>query len=115
MKNLDLCRREYVRGTRDYRLTITGDDLKTINDDLEKNGSTFAPITYEDIKAIWNNDETERDFQMLDLKSWDGREYQETVAEFVHDYLHDWIYECDYEDDLEYDDWNGTEDWSEEY
>ena len=114
MKSLDLCRREYLHGTRDYRMTITEEDLKTINEDLEKKGSTFAPITYEDIKAIWEGDETECDDQMLQLKAWDGRYYEETVRDFVLDYLHDWIYEANYEDDLEYEGY-GSEDWAEEY
>ena len=71
-------------------------------------------FTYEDIKAIWNHDKNERDNQMLKMKTWEGRDYEETVTDFVLDYLQDWIYECDFEDDLEYDDYN-NEDWTEEY
>ena len=114
MDNLNLCRREYLHGTRYYRMTITEDDLKVINEGLTKNGSTFAPITYEDIKAIWDRNETERDNQMLQMKTWDGRDYEETVRDFVLEYLHDWIYDSDWEDDLDYDDY-GSEDWTEEY
>ena len=115
MEHLDLCRKEFVRGTRTYRTAITEEDLRTINEALEKNGSTFAPITFEDIKAIWDNDETERKNQKFMAKSWNGSEYEETVSEFVYDYLRDWIYDCDYDEDMEYDDWNDTEDWTEEY
>lgn len=116
MANLTLCRREYLRGTRDYRMMITEENLKDINDALEKSGSTFAPITYEDIKEIWEpaRDENERDNQMLQLKHWDGQAYEQSVSDFVREYLQDWIYECDYDDDLEYDDYN-EEDWAEEY
>ena len=116
MEHLTLYRREYVRGTRDYHMTITEEDLKTINDALVKNGSTFAQITYEDIKEIWEptRDENERDNQKLHLQTWDGKDYEESVTDFVREYLQDWIYECDYDEDTEYDDW-APEDWSEEY
>lgn len=116
MADLDLCRREYVHGTRDYRIAITENNLKTINDALVERGSTFAPITYEDIKEIWEpvRDANERDKQMLQLEDWRGQKYEQSVSEFVREYLEDWIYEWDPDDDLELDGYD-PEDWTEEY
>ena len=106
MEHFVLNRREYVHGTRDYSMEITNDDLKIINEHLERNGFSFAPITFDDVRAIWNNDETARDNQKLE-------KYGITVSEVVSEFLQDWIYDCDYKEDYDYD--CNAENWTEEY
>lgn len=111
-KYVDIVRQEYVRGTVTYTAHIEQADVDNINEDLQKLATPqVAPITLEDIVAVWENKDWELGETHLMVKSWYGYDtYRTTLREYVFDYLRDWVYEDDnYDQDLEMDDW-GPED-----